>query len=142
VSDLIKQIFRDMEVDPGEGGARPCPTLFATHLPFQIDANLGFVAAFTECLMQSHAGVIELLPAVPPELATGSVAGIVARPGIEVSIRWEPDAAGGITLIEATFSAVRAPGHARHRVAWNSREVWIDLSRSAAITLRRNDFTS
>jgi len=142
VSDLIKQIFRDMEVDPGEGGARPCPTLFATHLPFQIDANLGFVAAFTECLMQSHAGVIELLPAVPPELATGSVAGIVARPGIEVSIRWEPDAAGGITLIEATFSAVRAPGHARHRVAWNGREVWIDLSRSAAITLRRNDFTS
>ena len=82
VSDLIKQIFRDMEVDPGEGGARPCPTLFATHLPFQIDANLGFVAAFTECLMQSHAGVIELLPAVPPELSTGSVTGIVARPAL------------------------------------------------------------
>jgi alpha-L-fucosidase 2 len=91
---------------------------------------------------RSTTGVIELLPAVPSELSTGSVAGIVARPGIEVSIRWEPDTAGQTTPIEATFSAVRAPGHARHPVAWNGREVWIDLSRCAAVTLRGNDFTS
>lgn len=48
--------------------------------------NLGFVAALTECLMQCHAGVIELLPAVPPELVTGSVPGIVAWNGCEVSV--------------------------------------------------------
>jgi alpha-L-fucosidase 2 len=142
VSDLLKLVFRDIEVDPGGGGGGLYPNLFAAHPPFQVDGNLGFVAAFTECLMQSHAGVIELLPAVPPELSIGSVAGIVARPGIEVSIRWEPDAAGEITLAEATFSAVSAPGHARLRVVWNGREVWIDLSRCAAITLRGNDFTS
>ena len=147
VSGLLKQIFRDIdvddtEVDPGEGGAgRRGPGLFATHQPFQIDASLGFVAALTECLMQSHAGVIELLPAVPPELVTGSVAGIVARPGIEVSIEWAPDAAGEITLTEATFSAVRAPGHARHRVAWNGCEVSVDLARFETVTLRGSDFS-
>lgn len=91
--------------------------------------------------MQSHAGVTELPPAVPPELVTGSVAGIVARPGIEVSIEWAPDIAGEITLTEATFSAVRAPGHARHRVAWNDCEVSVDLARCETVTLRGSDFS-
>ena len=86
-------------------------------------------------------GVIELLPAVPPELVTGSVAGIVARPGIEVSIAWAPDTAGEIALTEATFSAVRAPGHARHRVAWNGCEVSVDLARFETVTLRGSDFS-
>jgi hypothetical protein len=52
-------------------------------------------------------------PAVPPELFKGSGAGIVSRPGIEVSIEWAPDTAGEITLTEATFSAVRAPAATR-----------------------------
>ena len=103
--------------------------------------RLGFVAPLTEGLMQSHAGVTELPPAVPPELVTGSVAGIVARPGIEVSIEWAPDIAGEITLTEATFSAVRAPGHARHRVAWNDCEVSVDLARFETVTLRGSDFS-
>jgi alpha-L-fucosidase 2 len=146
VSGLLKLVFRSIEAGPGDGGGGWAeggglyPNLFAAHPPFQIDGNLGFVAALTECLMQSHAGVIELLPAVPPELATGSVAGIVARPGVEVSIRWEPDAAGGATLAEATFRAVRPPGQARHRVGWNGREVAIDLTGPAAVTLRGGDF--
>ena len=141
MSDLLKLVLRDIEVDPGGGGGGLYPNLFAAHPPFQIDGNLGFVAAFTECLMQSHAGVIELLPAVPAELSTGMVTGIVARPGIEVSIRWEPDTGGEITLAEAIFSAIRAPGRARHRVTWNGLEASVDLARSASVTLRGSDFT-
>jgi hypothetical protein len=98
--------------------------------------------AFTECLVQSHAGFIELLPAVPPELATGSVAGIVARPGVEVSIRWEPDAAGEIILTEATLSALRVSGRTQHRVVWRGREVSADLERFAKVTLHGSDFHS
>lgn len=45
MSDLIRQIFRDMEVNFGDDGAGSYPSLFATHLPFQIDASLGFVVA-------------------------------------------------------------------------------------------------
>jgi hypothetical protein len=77
---------------------------------------------------------------VPVELSTGMVTGIVARPGIEVSLRWEPDTAGETSLAEATFSAVRAPGRARHRVTWNGREVSVDLARLDMVTLRGSDF--
>src|SRR5699024_971215 len=47
------------------------------------------VAALAECLLQSHRGEIELLPAVPPLLADGWVRGLRARPGIAVDMTWE-----------------------------------------------------
>src|SRR5690606_23697237 len=65
------------------------PNLLSAHPPFQIDGNLGILAAIAECLMQSHRGEIELLPAVPELLATGSVHGLRARPGIAVDMDWE-----------------------------------------------------
>jgi hypothetical protein len=36
-------------------------SVFAAHPPFQIDANLGYVAAIAECFVQSHDGRIALL---------------------------------------------------------------------------------
>ena len=46
-------------------------------------------AGFCEMLVQSHAGEIELLPALPPEWKSGKIDGIRARGGYELALEWE-----------------------------------------------------
>jgi alpha-L-fucosidase 2 len=86
---LLQHSTNQALLDTHPGGAAPI---------FQIDGNFGTTAAIAELLLQSHAGSIDLLQALPSAWPAGKVSGLRARGGISVGLEWAKGRASICTL--------------------------------------------
>lgn len=98
----LQQLFKE----------RLAQNLWNIHPPFQIDANFGGTAGIAEMLLQSQAGYIEPLAAIPDAWADGSYEGLLARGNFVVGAKWKN---GSATSIEITAQSggscsVKYPG--------------------------------
>jgi hypothetical protein len=93
----------------------------------QSDATFGFTAAVAEALVQSHAGEISLLPALPVHWTEGSVTGLRARGGFEVDIHWKN---GKLQAAE-----IRTPGATACKVRYGTKTAEFSLKPGQALRL-------
>jgi alpha-L-fucosidase 2 len=104
------------------------PNLIESDEFCNMDANGGQSTAMAAMLMQSDGGVIDLLPALPKAWPAGSVEGLRARGGYEVSIKWKDG-----KLVSATVKNVSGDGHAKVRYGDKAAELTVKKGASRSL---------
>jgi alpha-L-fucosidase 2 len=93
----------------------------------QSDGTFGFTAGVAEALLQSHAGEISLLPALPTGWTNGSVQGLRAHGGFEVDMRWKD---GNLQLAQ-----IRSRIGGSSRIRYGERTATVSVKAGETVSL-------
>jgi alpha-L-fucosidase 2 len=99
---------------------------------FSLDGNCAGAAGIAEMLLQSQAGEIHLLPALPSAWPQGSINGLCARGGVEVSLSWT-----GGELISATLKSKLG---GTHPIRYGAGVMQVNLIRGREVKVYARNF--
>ncbi len=130
---LLTAVAPEGNKDPNySNGGGTYPNLFDAHPPFQIDGNFGGTAGVCEMLMQSSLNndvtLIELLPACPSAWKDGTVSGLCARGGYEVSFEWKDG--------KVCSANIKAKRSGRVTLLYNGQRKTIKLKAGKALSVK------
>lgn len=111
-----------------------CVNLFGLHPPMQMDGNFGITAGIAEMLVQSHEGEINLLPALPKDWPNGTIRGLRARGGFDVSIAWKDG--------KLTDAAIRSTTGSDPKVRYGANATTLKLAPGKTAFLKNSSFGS
>jgi alpha-L-fucosidase 2 len=116
------------------------PQLFAKcGTPLQIDGTMGVAAGITEMLIQSHEGILELLPALPDEWNSGRFDGVCARGGFQLNFSWEnKNITGAEILSKAGKTCIINPG-GKFTVTKNGNKIVAKYNKDGSIEFKTTE---
>jgi len=110
------------------------PQLFAKcFTPLQVDGSFGVTAGITEMLMQSHEGVIDLLPALPDEWSSGRFSGLCARGGFELDMAWQDGKIEQLNILSKYGGVCRIDPGVEMKVTLNGKRVKVKKLKSGGM---------
>ena len=110
------------------------PQLFAKCTKaLQVDGSLAVAAAITEMLMQSHEGVIDLLPALPKEWGTGRFNGVCARGAFQLDMKWKESKITSVEVLSRAGEICRIKTGIRAKVKYNGKNLKIKTLQDGSI---------
>ena len=112
---------------------------------FQIDGNMAFVSGVCEMLIQSHEGVISLIPALPQVWHSGAFRGLHARGNFTLDISWKdlevreisitPGSGGAVTVeLPASQRCTHFTGSDGKRYTAENGLIHLDLTGTLQLT--------
>lgn len=110
------------------------PQLFAKcYTPLQVDGSFGVTAGITEMLMQSHEGVIDLLPALPEAWSKGQFEGVCARGAFELDMQWSDSQITGVEVLSKKGHICRINPKTKVKVITDGSKVRIKTFKDGSI---------
>jgi alpha-L-fucosidase 2 len=110
------------------------PQLFAKcGTPLQVDGSFGVAAGITEMLMQSHEGVIDLLPALPETWSQGRFDGVCARGGFELDMQWNKGCIESVEVVSRKGQTCRINPKTKVNVTANDEPVIVEHGKDGSI---------